>query len=145
MNRLIKYLNFCFIPACLQNSFAVILMNYPAASCEVSNRPPNPQSLSPGGGKGSRDIPGVSCPLRGKDVRRTTRGLPLSEGNHLYPAVIHSIKSAVTFFPVFVPRCHHRPVFLSPDAYMPYHFTKSIFEHRSAFILGYFKKTAPPN
>ena len=60
-------------------------MNYLDASVEVANRPPNPQSLSPGGGKGSRCSIVASCPLRGKDVRRTARGLPLAEGNHFTP------------------------------------------------------------
>jgi hypothetical protein len=38
-------------------------------------QPPNPQSLSPEGGKGGRCSTVFSCPLWGKDVRRTDRGL----------------------------------------------------------------------
>ena len=62
-------------------------MNYPGVNSGVSNKPPYPQSLSPDGGKGSRVIPAVFCPLRGKDVRRTARGLPFAEGNHVNPEV----------------------------------------------------------
>ena len=77
-------------------------MNYPGVNSGVSNKPPYPQSLSPDGGKGSRVIPAVSCPLRGKDVRRTARGLPFAEGNHVNPGVelrgILSIKLICHFY-----------------------------------------------